>query len=143
MTAAEGHLLGTCLQYGQVLATAASRLVSAAAITPGPPPHTHTPLPTPPTDVAAFMLFMAPACFDFKYLPRRRLFRSAGGGGVGWGWRRREKSRLDLKCTKFQILAIRTRTRARTGRGWGSVWPVVQLQVLMIPREKPREQLIC
>lgn len=89
-----------------------------------PPPPSHpilSPPHPPPTDVAAtaaFLLFMGPACFDFKYLPRRRLFRSARGGGG------REKSRVDLKRTRFQIFPIRMRARARSGRGRRSLGPV-------------------
>lgn len=52
--AVAGHLLAACLQYGQVLASAVSRLVSAAAATPLLPPvlSSHLPPPTSLTDVA-------------------------------------------------------------------------------------------
>lgn len=99
-----GHLLAACLHYGQVLASAVSRLVSAAAALPPtsthpPIPHTHpflsssssvfsSPLfsPSLPPDrcshtTTTTQLFMDPACFDFKYLPRRRLL-SLGEGGI-------------------------------------------------------------
>lgn len=79
-----GHLLAACPQYGQVLASAVSRLVSAAAATP----LLHPALPShlSPSDrcshtTTTSQLFMGPACFDFKYLPRRRLF-SMGKEGL-------------------------------------------------------------
>lgn len=71
-----GHLLAACLQYGQVLASAVSRLVSAAAVTPLCSPLISPSLPPDRcshTTTTTSQLFMGPACFDFKYLPRRRL----------------------------------------------------------------------
>lgn len=64
----------------------------APPLTPAPPPHpnrhiyTHT-LSDRCTHTTAAQLFMGPACFDFKYLPRRRWSFSSGvclcvGGGV-------------------------------------------------------------
>lgn len=87
-----GHLLAACLQYGQVLASAVSRLVSAAAaalLLPhfSPLLFSHLSLPPPPdrcshTTTTTSQLFMGPACFDFKYLPRRCSF-CLGKTGVG------------------------------------------------------------
>lgn len=51
--AVAGHLLAACLQYGQVLASAVSRLVSAAAATPFLPQSSPLISPSLPlTDVA-------------------------------------------------------------------------------------------
>lgn len=73
-----GHLLAACLQYGQVLVSAASRLISAAAASPLVSSHVSLP-PAPPLDRCSHattdssQLFMGLACFDSKYLPRRLL----------------------------------------------------------------------
>ncbi|CAB1444284.1 unnamed protein product [Pleuronectes platessa] len=52
--AVAGHLLAPCLQYGQVLVSAVSRLISAAAASPSPPPphpvlSSQVSLPPPPS----------------------------------------------------------------------------------------------
>lgn len=73
-----------CLQNGQVLASAVSRLVSAAAACF----LTHTlSSTTPPADRCSHTTQLAlwsPGCFDFKYLPRRDLPCLAMAGGAAW-----------------------------------------------------------
>lgn len=134
-----GHLLDACLQYGQVLASAVSRLVSAAAATIFPP---STPLISPslPPDrcshtTTASQLFMGPACFDFKYLPRRRLFWSGEWGGGEEEEQSRLETHIHVLCVS---LCMYTHThlygqRLRTGL---SCFYLSRMKTLTSSREK-------
>lgn len=113
------------------------------------PPH--PPHPAPPDrcscTAAAFLLFMGPACFDFKYLPRRRLFRSVRGGGVVVAVGGAGGGGVDLEHTKSSLsgcahVHVWAEVEAQfvlflSQRGESSVGPV-----LMTSREKPSSQLI-
>lgn len=75
--------------------------ISAATIFP---PSTPLISPSLPPDrcshtTTASQLFMGPACFDFKYLPRRRLFWSGEWGGG----EEEEQSRLE---THIHVLCV-------------------------------------